>query len=308
MEILHFLLNSLCECGRISSTGEVLDSAQFERSDSVQCFVVVSDGETESTEVSSNTVTVLNTAPMIEGVYIDPPNPLPDDTLVCDYDAFIDADNDPDQSLIEWFINGVSAGGGVTLGSGFEEGDTVRCTVTPDDGIDEGEPRTVSVTIQSVLTCDEDGDGYWTASAARFECDVLDETNYYRATGYDCDTEGKFGSTTPLEMQHQLRKAARYHSKWMSDTGTFSHDSKGGPNGDTMVDRINASGYSGWTRVGENIAAGYTTPEDVVLGWMESDGHCRNIMNPAFTEIGVGYYYDSGSRYRHWWTQNFGTR
>ena len=196
----------------------------------------------------------------------------------------------------------------MTLGSGFEAGDTVRCTVTPDDGIEEGAPRTVSVTVQSVLTCDDDGDGYWTASAARFECDVLDETNYYRATGYDCDTEGKFGSTTPLEMQHQLRKAARYHSKWMSDTGTFSHDSKGGPNGDTMVDRINASGYSGWTRVGENIAAGYTTAADVVLGWMESDGHCRNIMNPAFTEIGVGYYYDSDSRYRHWWTQNFDTR
>ena len=63
--------------GRISASGEVLDGSLFERADSVQCFVTVSDGETSSVEVASNTVTVLNTAPSVEGVYIDPPNPLP---------------------------------------------------------------------------------------------------------------------------------------------------------------------------------------------------------------------------------------
>ena len=46
----------------------------------------------------------------------------------------------------------------------------------------------------------------------------------------------------------------------------------------------------------------------VVLAWMESDGHCKNIMNPEFNELGVGYFYDSGSKYRHWWSQEFGKR
>jgi len=294
--------------GRISQSGEVLDASLFERSDSVQCFVVASDTDSSSEEAASNTVTVLNTAPSIDGLYIDPPNPLPEDTLWCDYTDFVDVDGDADQSLIEWAVNGVSVSESVSLSSGFEAGDTVTCTVTPDDGIDVGEKRSISVLVQEIVTCDNDGDGYWTASAARFECEVLDETNYYRSIGYDCDTQGKFGATTPLVMQHQLRRSARYHSQWMADTGTFSHDSPGGPNGDTMVERINATGYSGWTRVGENIAAGYTTPADVVLGWMESDGHCRNVMNPDFNELGVGYYYDSGSTYRHWWTQNFGKR
>jgi uncharacterized protein YkwD len=39
--------------------------------------------------------------------------------------------------------------------------------------------------------------------------------------------------------------------------------------------------------------------------WMGSDGHCANIMNPSFTEIGVGYY--PGGQWGHLWTQNFGT-
>jgi uncharacterized protein YkwD len=41
---------------------------------------------------------------------------------------------------------------------------------------------------------------------------------------------------------------------------------------------------------------------------MKSDGHCRNIMKPGFTEIGIGYFYDSGSDYKHWWSQEFGAR
>ena len=178
----------------------------------------------------------------------------------------------------------------------------------PSDGIDDGEAVSVTVVILGLNDCDDDGDGYWPVSAAEFECEVLDETNYYRSTGYNCDTKGKFPSTTPLTMQFQLRKAARYHSKWMADTGTFSHDSPGGPYGDDFVDRINWAGYSGWTRVGENIAAGYSSPADVVKGWMESDGHCANIMNADFNEIGVGYHYDSASTYRHWWSQEFGKR
>ncbi|MGN1480626.1 CAP domain-containing protein [Porcipelethomonas sp.] len=56
---------------------------------------------------------------------------------------------------------------------------------------------------------------------------------------------------------------------------------------------------------GENIAAGYTTPEEVVKGWMNSEGHRANILDPDFTKIGIGYYYDENSDYGHYWVQTF---
>ena len=56
---------------------------------------------------------------------------------------------------------------------------------------------------------------------------------------------------------------------------------------------------------GENIAAGYTTPEAVVEGWMNSEGHRKNILDPDFTNIGIGYYYDADSEYGSYWVQSF---
>ncbi len=70
-------------------------------------------------------------------------------------------------------------------------------------------------------------------------------------------------------------------------------------------DRIAAAGYEAWSW-GENIAAGYTSPQSVVDGWMNSPGHRANILNSGFCDIGVGYAYDGESHYRYYWTQNFG--
>ena len=53
--------------------------------------------------------------------------------------------------------------------------------------------------------------------------------------------------------------------------------------------------------------AGYSDAGDVVAGWMDSDGHCRNIMNPNFVHLSVGVYYDEASRYGFYWTNNFGS-
>ena len=66
------------------------------------------------------------------------------------------------------------------------------------------------------------------------------------------------------------------------------------------------AGYT-WSAAGENIAAGQTTPSAVVTSWMNSSGHCNNIMSPSFKHLGVGYYYGSASTYKHYWTQDFGS-
>jgi uncharacterized protein YkwD len=101
-----------------------------------------------------------------------------------------------------------------------------------------------------------------------------------------------------LVIDDKLILAARVHSQDMADKRFFSHT---GSDGSDAGDRIAAQGYA-WTTYGENIAAGYATPESVVEGWMKSEGHRDNILNPDMTELGVGYITKSGSPYTHYWT------
>jgi len=57
---------------------------------------------------------------------------------------------------------------------------------------------------------------------------------------------------------------------------------------------------------GENLACGYTTPDAVVNGWMKSEGHKANILNPAYMSIGIGCVYVSAGIYKIFWAQEFG--
>ena len=104
----------------------------------------------------------------------------------------------------------------------------------------------------------------------------------------------------PLRNDDRLTFAARSHSEDMAQQNYFSHTSL---DGRTVGDRIKAEGYSGFT-YGENIAAGFSTAEAVMNGWMNSPGHRANILNSNFCDIGVGYA--PGGSFRHYWTQDFG--
>ncbi len=136
----------------------------------------------------------------------------------------------------------------------------------------------------------------WVADWSQFESEVIDLLNERRAEGADCGSEGTFGSAGPLTSNDVLQCAARNHSMNMALSGFFDHTD---PDGRGAGDRIDLAGYL-WSAFGENIAWGQPSPERVVDGWMGSSGHCANIMNPDFTEVGVGYY--SG----HYWTLSFG--
>lgn len=106
-------------------------------------------------------------------------------------------------------------------------------------------------------------------------------------------------------MNPQLRCSARLHSLDMYERNFFDHTA---PDGSDPGDRMAAAGYSGSTW-GENIAMGQTSPAQVVDGWMNSDGHCANIMRSQYTEIGIGYHpgnQSGGWMSRNYWTQNFG--
>ncbi|HHP7231292.1 MAG TPA: CAP domain-containing protein [Xenococcaceae cyanobacterium] len=111
----------------------------------------------------------------------------------------------------------------------------------------------------------------------------------------------------PLKVDSQLRQAAIEHSQSMADDDFFSHT---GADGSSPFERIKDTGYK-YRTAGENIAAGFTTPKTVVEAWMGSSGHRRNILNPNFTEIGVGHDFEANDQgqvnYGHYWTVNFGS-
>jgi uncharacterized protein YkwD len=130
---------------------------------------------------------------------------------------------------------------------------------------------------------------------------VLLEVNKRRAAGAVCGGKA-YPAVSPLTMDPALRNAARRHSKDMATRGFFDHTN---PDGQGMDDRIRAAGFLGATATGENIAAGGSTPAGTVQQWMDSPGHCTNIMYAGFQKIGVGYFNGPGSKYGHYWTQNF---
>lgn len=112
----------------------------------------------------------------------------------------------------------------------------------------------------------------------------------------------------PLKLNNQLINIAEDHSQSMAINDFVAH--KDPTDGSSSQDRIEDGGYK-WSRWGENVAAGQSTPEDVMNGWMKSPGHRSNLLNPNFTEMGIGYEFlanDKGSvNYNHYWTQVFGT-
>ena len=114
-------------------------------------------------------------------------------------------------------------------------------------------------------------------------------------------------SLSPLTFNTQLLNAAETHSQNMALQDFFSHTGK---DGSSLASRITATGYQ-FSAAAENIAAGSSTPEEVVSSWMSSSGHRANILNPNLTEIGISYYFlanDTGRvNFNHYWTQVFGT-
>jgi uncharacterized protein YkwD len=95
----------------------------------------------------------------------------------------------------------------------------------------------------------------------------------------------------------RLAKAAYDHSADMNTNDYLGHNSLDGSN---PAQRIAASGYH-WSSWGENIAQGYTTEQIVINAWLGSEGHCKNIMNGGFKDMGVG-------RDGNYWTQDFGSK
>ncbi|WP_377520524.1 CAP domain-containing protein [Priestia megaterium] len=126
-----------------------------------------------------------------------------------------------------------------------------------------------------------------TKDASQFEQKVVDLVNQER------EKQG----LKSLTLNKRLSDVARTKSKDMMDKGYFDHNS---PTYGSPFDMMKQFGIE-YTTAGENIAKGQQSPEDVMNAWMNSDGHRKNILNPDFTEIGVGYVKGDTT----YWTQQF---
>jgi len=114
--------------------------------------------------------------------------------------------------------------------------------------------------------------------------EFLDAVNQARSVGRICGNTS-YPAAPPVAWNNALAMAAYLHSEDMATNQFFSHT---GADGSSPGTRITRQGYD-WRTYGENIAWGYPTVSAVLQGWLGSDGHCRNIMEPSFTEIGAAY-------------------
>jgi uncharacterized protein YkwD len=159
----------------------------------------------------------------------------------------------------------------------------------------------MNLTWLGAPACGSDGTA-WRAEWQKFECEVIDLVNQRRAAGATCGSR-RMSPAPPLARQQQLTNSARSHAEDMAKRNYFDHFS---PEHKSPFERMQAAGYTG-TTMGENISEGQPTAKMVVDDWMQSEHHCDNIMSPAFTQLGVGYYYTPSGKYKHYWVQNFGS-
>ena len=133
---------------------------------------------------------------------------------------------------------------------------------------------------------------------------MLDAVNAFRAQGRVCGSQGAYPAAQAVSWSCELKAAALGHSTDMANNNFFSHT---GSTGQSPGDRATQAGYV-WSTYGENIAAGIplSSVPAVMQGWIDSPGHCANLMGRNFTNLGAAKFSNPSSTYDTYWTQMFG--
>jgi uncharacterized protein YkwD len=134
--------------------------------------------------------------------------------------------------------------------------------------------------------------------APRLATRVLDLVNAARARGTRCG-DRSYAAAPPVTLSGSLAQVALGHASDMATHGYFEHEDLAGH---SPADRVRAVGYKE-KLVGENIAYGPQTADEVVQGWLASPGHCENIMDPRFAEMGIGYAPGQAQKHGLYWVQ-----
>lgn len=133
------------------------------------------------------------------------------------------------------------------------------------------------------------------------ELALINAHNQARIQGRSCGSNW-YNAAAKLRWDCRLGQASYTHSNDMATNNFFSHT---GSDGSSPFERMRRAGYI-YRTAGENIAAGQRTVDAVMSGWLSSPGHCSNIMNPNFQDMGAAKVESSSSTYRVYWTAGFG--
>lgn len=174
-------------------------------------------------------------------------------------------------------------------GCGGGGGDAGTGTITNPANLDTGKAVTVpTITVPSVTDI--------------IQQEMVIAVNQARAVGRSCGAT-YYVAASPVKWNDKIATAAFKHTTDMVTNNFYSHT---GSDGTSPGDRLMAAGYA-WKTSGENIAVGFSSTAEVFQAWLGSEGHCRNIMKPEFTDIGAaaadGNYNGRPSRY---WTLDMG--
>jgi len=140
-----------------------------------------------------------------------------------------------------------------------------------------------------------------TATAAPGDSAFIEQAvkmiNDARAVARNCGASAH-AATGATRWNADAAEAAATQATYLQQNNLFSHT---GANGSSVGDRLTAAGYV-WSTVGEYIAAGYPDMASVVKGWLDSPGHCVNMMNPNFVDVGLALVPGTSSNsYRTYW-------
>jgi uncharacterized protein YkwD len=127
------------------------------------------------------------------------------------------------------------------------------------------------------------GNGWWDAA---FEAQVFAVVNQRRAEA----------GLAPMSVEPRLTQASRDYAKVLADHNHFSHT---GPDGSSLVSRIEAAGFPFTVQVGEVLAWGSDgwPPADIVKAWMDSPSHREQILSPVYTRAGIGCYFTDDGQF-----------
>ncbi len=155
--------------------------------------------------------------------------------------------------------------------------------------------RTAALLVLILAGCDTVGTNAPAVDASSDPwVEMLDAVNAARAAGQRCGAE-TFPPAGPLVWNDRLERAADLHTADMARQRVMTHT---GSDGTQPSDRVTQAGYA-WRLVGENIAHNQRTVPEVVEDWVQSPGHCRNLMDARYAEMGA-------AEQDLYWTQVFG--
>lgn len=140
------------------------------------------------------------------------------------------------------------------------------------------------------------------ARAGEVQARVLALVNQARAQPRRCGSES-FAAAAPVQLNATLQAIAAAHAADMARHSYFSHT---GRDGSHVDGRASSAGYR-WRAIGENIAAGQMQADAAVQGWINSPGHCANLMAPVYTDMGAAFAVNNSSSAGIYWVQVFGT-